>query len=269
MFSKTYLRAPATQRESRRLRNRLGITAADIPAAAYDEAVRLIRVETGAEMPHGYAGYDLKAFFADTEEFRDVLDAVTCVARAIQLTRDNAAQWISFCKRAFDEEGMAYSVDDRGEVHYRVDVAFHEIAESVVAILSVAPFAAAGASLDSAVKLLTQADPQRKHAIRDAFEAVETIFKLVAQTSHDLSAGNLKQDLSPVLDRHYQATDPIAQGAAQQSLEQLKDWTNACHKYRHGHGREEPVEPPLEVAVLLVSNALAFARWMASFAGLP
>jgi hypothetical protein len=269
MFSKTYLRAPATQRESQRLRKRLGVTAADLPAAAYDEAIRLIRTETGAEMPHDVGGYNLGTFFADTEEFRDVLDAVTCVARAIERTRGNSAQWIIFCKRDFDEEGMAYSVDDRGEVHYRVDVAFHEIAESVVAIVSGAPFAAAGASLDSAVKLLTQADPQGKHAIRDAFEAVESIFKLVAETNHDLSAGNLERDLSPVLNRHYQAADPIAQGAAQQSLEQLKDWTNACHKYRHGHGREEPVEPPLEIAVLLVSNALAFARWMASLPGLP
>ena len=266
MFSKTYLRQPATQRESIRLRNRLGAMAWELEKANNDIGpafVRVVHTETGARVPHGPGGYDLSRFFRETEEFRDVLDGVTCMSRALRLSHADPGKWIAFCQRAFDEEGVAYAVDNGGDVHYRVDVAFHETADSVVALLSVPPFAAAGASLDSAVKQLTKAQPERKHAIRDAFEGLETLFKVVTGTDHNLTVANLASDLMPIVSRYYHGADPIAQGAAEQSIASLKDWTNACHRYRHGHQVEEPVEPPLELAVLLVSNALGFARWIA------
>lgn len=265
MFSRTYLRQPATQRDSVRLRNRLAAKAWELERTSRNAAiafVRIIHAETGARVPEGAGGYDIGRFFRETE-FRDVLDGVTCMVTAMEEQGANARMWVEFCKRAFDEEAMAYSVDDHGGCHYRVDVAFHETAASVVASLSVAPFVAAGAALDNAVKELTRAEPQGKHAIRDAFEGLETLFKVVTGTNHDLTVANIGNDLMPIVSRKYDAADPIAQGAAEQSIASLKDWTNACHRYRHGHQVEEPVEPPLELAVLLVSNGLGFARWIA------
>lgn len=44
----------------------------------------------------------------------------------------------------------------------------------------------------------------------------------------------------------------------------MKDWVNACHKYRHGPNAEEPIEPPLDLAIALVGNGLNFARWIAT-----
>jgi hypothetical protein len=85
----------------------------------------------------------------------------------------------------------------------------------------------------------------------------------VTATNHNLTVGTIATDLMAIVSRHYRGADAIAQGAAEQSIASLKDWTNACHKYRHGHQVEDPVEPPLELAVLLVSNALGFARWIA------
>jgi len=66
----------------------------------------------------------------------------------------------------------------------------------------VPPFAAAGGSLDSAVKQLTKAQPERKHAIRDAFEGLETLFKIVTATNHNLTVGTIATDLMPIVSRH-------------------------------------------------------------------
>jgi len=270
MFSKTYLRQPATQRESVRLRNRLAAASQGITGSSSNvirEFVRMLHTETGARLPQGVSGsYGVSLFFEDTPEFRDVLDAVTCMVAAMHRVGVDPKPWIAFCKRAFDEEGMAFVVDDRGEAHYRVDVAFHETADSVVAALSREPYAAAGACMNKAVEQMTKAQPDGKHAIRDAFEGVETVFKVATKTSKDLTTAAIDALLRPVIDRRFPDNEPIAKGAAQQTLEALKDWTNACHKYRHGHQAEEPVEPPLELAIVLVGNGLNFGRWIASLA---
>jgi hypothetical protein len=55
-------------------------------------------------------------------------------------------------------------------------------------------------------------------------------------------------------------------GARKRALESLRDWTNACHKYRHGHNLEVLVEPPLDLTIVLVSNGLNFARWIVALA---
>jgi hypothetical protein len=269
MFSKTYLKQAAGQaKDSERLRNRLARRAWD-QTGQNDEArsafVRLVEQETGARIPQNY-GYDIEGFFRDAK-MRDVLDGVTCMAAALHRQYSNDMRnWIEFCQRAFTEEGMAYRVDDDGTVHYVVDTAFQETADSVVAVLSKEPFVAAGACITKAVHTMTQATPDGKHAIRDAFEGVETVFKIVTKAGGDLTEKNIAALLTPIVDRRFPDTDPVAKGAAQHIVGQLKDWTNACHKYRRGHGSDEPVEPPLELAIALVGNGLNFARWLTSLA---
>jgi hypothetical protein len=183
------------------------------------------------------------------------------------LPDDRAKKWVKFCQRAFAEEGMADRIDDQGEAHYVVDVAFHEMADAVIARLAGGRYAAAGACANKAVEQLTKAHPDGKHAIRDIFEGVETAFKVMADTNKLLTEGNIASDLSPIVNLRFPDADPIARGAATQTLESLKDWTNACHKYRHGHDAAEPVEPPLDLSVVLVGNGLNFARWIATLAG--
>jgi hypothetical protein len=98
---------------------------------------------------------------------------------------------------------MAYRVDGDGEVHYVVDVAFHETADSVVATLSRGRYAAAGASLNSAVEQITRAHPEGKHAIRDAFEGVETAFKVATDSNTDLTSANIAALLTPIVNGRF------------------------------------------------------------------
>jgi hypothetical protein len=265
MFSKTYLKQPAgTNHDSARLRNRLSAAALTMPDYQKSRFVDSLRIETGANLELGTASYVIRRFFPNAE-MRDILDAVTCMANAIEIARDRAG-WIAFCQRAFIEEGMSYRVDDHGDVHYVVDVAFHENADSVIAALSRPPFVAAATSINKAVSEITQAEPDGKHAIRDVFEGVETAFKVITNSNKDLTVANIASLLGPLVERRMQSANPVAQGAAQQTLESMKDWTNACHKYRHGPRAEEPIEPPLELAIVLVGNGLNFVRWLASLA---
>ena len=46
-------------------------------------------------------------------------------------------------------------------------------------------------------------------------------------------------------------------------VDALADWINAAHFYRHGQGSEEPVQPPLELAIAMVSSGGSFLRWIA------
>ena len=269
MFSKIYLRQPAGQKDSQRLRNRLAARAAE---QLRDDATRtlfvqMVEQETGARVPRGIATWDVAAFFRQAD-MRDILDAVSCAAKAVgRHGRQAARAWVEFCRRALVEEGMAYRVDDDGGVHYVIDVAFHELADSVVATLSRGRYVAAGASLNNAVEQITKARPEGRHAIRDAFDGVETAFKVGTDSNKDLTSANIAALLTPIVNRRFGGGDQIAQGAATQTLDSLRDWTNACHKYRHGQNLEELVEPPLDLTVVLVGNGLNFARWIAALAG--
>jgi hypothetical protein len=265
MFSKSYLKEPAGQsKDSERLRNRIARGAREFMQDGELRHAFVVEMEqeAGAEVHHGGAAPGFVAEFFREAPMRDVLDGVTCMATVLEGT--GRQYWIEFCQRAFAEEGMAYRIDDEGEAHYAVDPAFQETADSVVAVLSRDPFTAAGACVNKAVTEMTQANPDGKHAIRDTFEGVETVFKIVAKASNDLTEKNITALLTPIVDRRFADGDAVAKGAAQRTVEQLKDWTNACHKYRHVHEAEEPIEPPLDLAVVLVGNGLNFARWIAS-----
>lgn len=221
--------------------------------------------ETGAVIPSDFSGYHAEDVFRKGE-LRDVLDAVTLMSFALEARASKALaqQWIQFCQRAFKEEGVPYRVDDDGTVHYLVDVAFYEAADATVAVLARPPFTAAHDSIRSALEALTKAQPETTDAIRDTFVALETLVKVVTNTTNDLTERNVESQLRPLIDRRYKDADVVAKGACTQALESLKDWVNACHKYRHGHKVEASVDPPLELAILLVNNGLGFARWLAT-----
>jgi hypothetical protein len=103
--------------------------------------------------------------------------------------------------------------------------------------------------------------------VRDTFEAAETLFKLLTGSGKSLDEAAVKKDLWPKLAPTYQAVDPTAVGAAEQLIHGFCQWVNAGHKYRHGQKTEEPVEPPIEMAVLYLSAGAAYIRWLVGHLG--
>jgi len=271
LFSKTYLRQPPGTPDSisPRLRGRLAVFGEELSKS--HDSIRasfctIVESETGIEVPRGYEHFLLVGQFFKKADIRDVMDGVTALANALGVEGEGRARarWIEFCQRAFDEEGAAHSVDENGGVHYRIDVAFQEIAESVIAALAGEGYSAASTSINEAVEHLTKARPDSKAAIRAVFEGVENTFKVVTDSGTALTANNVASLLRPIVAMAYSGSDAVAKGAAEQTLEALKDWTNACHKYRHGYNDLDPIEPSLELAIVLVGSGLNYARWLAS-----
>jgi hypothetical protein len=58
--------------------------------------------------------------------------------------------------------------------------------------------------------------------------------------------------------------DRRAQEAAAEMLRSLGDWIDAAHQYRHEQGKPDTVaQPPLTLAVYLVSTGASHLRWLA------
>ncbi len=65
----------------------------------------------------------------------------------------------------------------------------------------------------------------------------------------------------PLVQKLYGA-DAVALRAANKQVASFKDWVDASHNYRHEQGSEEPVQPPIDLAILAISNGTSFLRWL-------
>ena len=240
----------------------------------YSATVSLLRLRLGLEFPTA------------EEAFRElpietVLSFVTLVVKEFirlahkahadgrrygHLYAQQANEFIDFVRTALQDEHLAYEVDDGGGVHPLIDAEFQANKSAAIAALAGSRYENVGAMLKSAFDSFTVADPNTKDAVRDVFDAAESLFKLIiAPRSTDLTASSVKTALLPMLEQHYKAAhgDAATISAALRVCNSFGKWADACHPYRHGQGSEAPVAPPIELAVVLVSQGASFIRWLA------
>ncbi len=65
----------------------------------------------------------------------------------------------------------------------------------------------------------------------------------------------------PFVEQYY-ASDAPAQEAAKKLVQGFTNWVASAQFYRHGQGQEEPNQPPLEVAVAILSSGAGYLRWL-------
>jgi hypothetical protein len=211
-------------------------------------------------------GVSWRQFFADCA-LKDVLDFVT-VAYWYQYTKrgtgivehDPWDRWCREVQRIFQEENLHYGVDQRGGVHFRFDAEFEHNRAITIACLQDACYRNALSEFEGAMASLAKVPPDGKAAIRRTFSAAETLFRLMFPNSPRLTAQDA-QRLEPVLQRLH-TNDKVATGAAIKLLSTFKDWIEAAHYYRHEAGHAEPTQPPLMLAVEMVSIGASFIRWL-------
>ncbi|HEX5775709.1 MAG TPA: hypothetical protein VFX95_03415 [Caulobacteraceae bacterium] len=192
----------------------------------------------------------------------EFLDTVTIVTKLLSSEYSFAPEWRSFVDRVFDEENLAYEVDDEGGVHYKVDREFTANLKSTLQGLSESRFRAATEYVASVQHSLNRGDARQ--AVRDVFDAAENIFKtILGKKASRLGSAEIKSVLAPRLQSHY-AQGTAAQNASRMLLNSFEDWVVAAHYYRHVEGEAEPPPPPTEVSILLISNGLGFVRWLAA-----
>jgi len=242
-------------------------------AAIIDQTVDLAELpqvvprELGVDMIWGHLGADWRAL-TERLALRDFLDLITLTFRELVRKkrtgmRDPNAdeRWIAEVGRVFKEENFAYSVDREGGVHYTLD---EEFARGRVATIRALQAACYANSLDSFMRGMTAlggAPPDAKGAIRNVFGAVEGLFRLMVPQAPRLAADQL-QAVEPILNRIFEA-DVTAFRSSAKMLNSFKDWVDSAHFYRHEEGAEEVAQPPLGLAVYLLSTGAAHLRWLA------
>lgn len=201
----------------------------------------------------------------------EVLDMPTVAVRWVKDSRqgnrsDVVAYVVREINRIFEEENVAYRVDAAGGVHYLHDAEFEHNAQATLAGLRSAKYANVRDRFENGMAAISAAVPDGKTAIRNVFEAAEGLFRIMFSSAPRL-AGDQVAKLEPLLQKKY-AGDRTALSAASKLLASLKDWIEACHFYRHEAGKPDEVhQPPLELAVHLVSVGAAFIRLLIELDG--
>jgi hypothetical protein len=263
LYSLQYIERGKPTPDSARFRARLAqFTMTELSERAFELRAEII-LETGA--PFGFAPNWPIAVqdFINKGELVDVLNSITVIYRYLhkRSLAGIAERWRLFVQRALKEEGVAYTIDAKGGMHPLIDVEFSRNVTSAIAGLSSdSRYGAARTAFAAAEEKFRQVKPDTKGAIRDVFEAAETLTKLISKSGKGLDSGFVRTVLEPEIRKRY--TEAVAQRSILKSAQSFADWIDSVHPYRHGHEAEEPIAPPMELAVLIVSQGASFIRWL-------
>jgi hypothetical protein len=261
-FSQLYIDTPAPLSDDPRARRRLAKLVATVFSSDHEthQLTEHLEQELGVEVsvirsPHW------TRFFSSCN-LRDFLDAITLV---YDFDRKNnlgqATRWREQARRIFSEERLAYAIDDKCVVHPAVDQEFQRNRHATVVALQLPRYANSLAAFERVSDELSAQPPNGKDAWRAVFSALEGLFKLMFPSVPRLTATTANAQLAPMLQRLYVA-DPIAMRAAAGQLAAFRDWVDASHNYRHEQGSEEPIQPPIDLAILSISTGAAYLRWL-------
>lgn len=258
-FSQLYIDQSAPLPDSARARHRLGkLMESSILNGHHSELSHFLERElgivVGAFNAYHWPNVTKKCVT------RDLLDMVTLTYTYVKRL-GSGQRWLNETRRIFSEERLAYEIDDGGIVHPAVDKEFQRNRQATVAGLQMPRYANSLAAFGRISEELAADPPNGKDAWRAVFTAVEGLFRLMFSSATQLSAGAVEANLAPVIQKLYGA-DAVALRAAIKQLASFKDWVDASHNYRHEPGSEEPVQPPIDLAVLAISNGTSFLRWL-------
>jgi hypothetical protein len=159
----------------------------------------------------------------------------------------------------FNEENVNYRIETDGSVHYRVDAEFHRNQVSAITALEEPKFAGALSHFQAAQRAF-DGDPQdTREAMRQTFECVETVFKLLYPGTTILGSAEAIRKLRPAIEAHF---DGPERSTNLQLLEAFKKWVDSMQTYRHGHGLPNPEKPSISTAVLSSSIGASYIRWL-------
>jgi hypothetical protein len=266
-FSHVYLRRADLLQDSPKARRRI---AALLSAMDNDHLLDgisgLVTREIGVDLVFGYDCINWPKSVRALDR-AELLDLITIVFGRLTVGRyadpHNAGRFVREVNRIFDEESLHYEVDAKGGVHFKVDQQFAATTAAAIAGLGAPRYANAKAEFERGMEALSKADIDGKQGIRGVFDAVECVYKLMFSKAPKLDAADAVRSLLPEVQRIY-ASNPTAARAATKSINALADWVNACHNYRHAEGVEEPTQPPMELAVQLMSVGASLLRWLIS-----
>jgi hypothetical protein len=264
-FSQIYIERGEPKQDSPRFRKRLDAYFGQVLDSSHGFLIaQNIELNLGIKAvsigPYN-AYFDNSAFFMNTE-LRDLLDSITIIYKFL-ITRNSttqAAMWLKFVQHVMTEENLGYQIDEKGVVHYFVDQEFERNRLSVLSGLGGQRYKGVLKEFEDSHQKLISRPQDTKGSVKAIFEANEIIFKLMLSAER-LTSSNVKSKLTPVVKNIYEE-DATATKAAEHLINAFCDWIDAGHMYRHGQGEEEPVQPPLAIAIEMVSIGSSYLRWL-------
>jgi hypothetical protein len=259
-YSQLYIDQSVPLPDSARARHRLGMLMQAMLSTDEARALgHLLERELGVSAEVSYA-YDFPTFCAKCA-IRDFLDTVTITRTYLGKQGTAATRWVTEARRIFSEERLAYEIDEKSIVHPAVDNEFQKNRQSTVAGLQLPRYANSLAAFERISDELASLPPNGKDAWRAVFTALEGLFRLMFPSATQLNAGAVETNLSGLIRKLY-SSDPTGLRAANKLLASFKDWVDASHNYRHEPASQEPVQPPIDIAILAISTGTAFLRWL-------
>lgn len=267
-FSLLYIERGKPGPDSDRFRRRLSAFYFEKLDTFTGDIIRDIHRELGAAIPYGPGGFSIGEFFLKAA-LRDILDSVTVIYTVLKPKPHERysgsglllAEWLAFVRRVFKEANLHYRVDDEGVVHYLVDEEFEHNRISVLRSLENKRYEGVRAAFEDAHSQLDSDPINKKSAVRSMFESIEILAKLMLPEITRLNKAVVQKDLKEIALRKY-VHDEVAAKTISTIFNGFSEWVDALHNYRHGQGKEEVVEPPLEFAVYVLSSGASFLRWL-------
>jgi hypothetical protein len=201
-------------------------------------------------------------------EIVDLLDIIT-VCYETSNSSQKKRELIEFTNKCFTEEGLAYMMGEKGEIKYRPDQEFETNRLLTLKSLGNNEFKAVAEAFTIAFREFQTDMNKSKSALRYIFEANEILFKKVSKPEYvfdQLNAANIEKLKDHLLSKVLTHLDETARKATVKLFESYKKWTEAIHPYRHGQDVELYDNPPIDLAILALSNGASYIRWLASIA---
>jgi hypothetical protein len=262
-FSHVYLERGEPRADSARARHRVSSWLWGQTTTAREGLGSLIERELGIELPSSGYGTNWSDYFSDCE-LRDFLDTITITYEHFNRGGRTtvATTWLQEVKRIFHEENLRYQIDPQGGVHFSIDEEFERGMAASIAALQAPRYKNVLNSFEQSDAALSNLPPDGKGAIRAVFSSAEGLFRLMFPSSPRLTANEIDRHFAPQFQSLF-ANDPAATGSASKIMASFKDWVEAAHFYRHEPGREEIAQPPLTLAINMVSLGATYIRWLA------
>lgn len=270
-FSQLYIQEPVALNDSPRMRKRI--------SSFYENEIHdrnfsssksfgsviagMIERELGISVPstYAYAVYYEVPKLLESCELRDFLDCISIINTILKSRISTAStNWIEFIERVFREERTTYSIDDNGVVHPYVDAEFTKNHQATLDLLSNPRYEQIRTIYENAYSSLRSDKQNTRTAIKDIFECLETLAKLLDDKIKVLGDSEVNNRIKPICENLIQDEDE--RNFVKLMISSMADWVNAHHIYRHGQSKEKHTPPTLESAIFSLSMGSSYLRFM-------
>jgi len=176
------------------------------------------------------------------------------------IKHDKHDKWKDFVSKVLREENLGYILDKKGGVHFYIDEEFERNRFSTLLMIDKQKYVAVRSAYEDAYRHFDSNPIDTKAAVRSLFESLEILVKQMV-VAQNLNKRIVENDLKNKCLQIYNG-DETAKLAVSAMFDSFALWVNGIHLYRHGQDDAQPVRPPIDLAIYIMSSGSSFLRWL-------